>query len=161
MLSFYSFRNSRDRRSCPDYGFGMNIESMRSEEDRIFLLGGGQGEPQGFPPSRSKSLGVGQGLGSCGFSETPTPLDPEGAAAEPLPWGLQTTRVRLPSGEDACSLQLDALWPHLHRITLRPVQGSLDGRKGPPALGTEHLHTLLGLWSLKLRCLVTGLSLLW
>lgn len=134
---------------------------MRSEEDIIFLIGGGQGEPQGFPPSRSKFLGVGQGLGSCGFSETPAPGDPEGAAVEPLPWGLQTTRAGLPSGEDACSLQLDALWPHLHRITMRPVQGSLDGRKGSLALSTEHLHALLGLWSLKLRCLVTGLSLLW
>lgn len=104
---------------------------------------------------------MGQGLGSRGFSEIPASRDPEGAAAEPLPWGLQTIRVGLPSEEDTCSLQLDALWPHLHCITLRPVQGRLDGGEGPPALGTEHLHALLGLWSLKLRCLVTGLSLLW
>ena len=103
---------------------------------------------------------MGQGLGSRGFSEIPASGDPEGAAAEPLPWGLQTTRVGLPSEEDICSLQLDALWPHLHCIILRPVQGHLDRGEGPSALGMEHLHALLGLWSLKLRCLVMGLSVM-
>ena len=75
---------------------------MRSEEDAIFLVGGERGASQGLAPPGPESWGVGLGLGSYGFSGTPSPRGPDGEAAEPLLWGLQTAPAGLPSGEDAC-----------------------------------------------------------
>lgn len=131
----------------------MNIESMHSEEDIIFLIGG-TGGTSGFPTFPSKFLGVGQSLGSCGFSETPTPgirkcscgTTAMGAADRtswaPLWGGRLLTAAGCPLAPPPPSAAA--------------CQGSLDGRKGSHGLSTEHLHALLGLWSLKLRCLVTG-----
>lgn len=75
---------------------------MDSEEDGTFLVGGERGTSQGLTCPGSKSWEVGRGLGSYGFSGTPSPRGPDGEAVEPLLWGLQTTPAGLPSGENAC-----------------------------------------------------------